>query len=195
MTITPIERTVTDDLLLSKLALGDQQAFGLLYDRYWDRLLQVALHKLHDLAEAENIVQDIFVSLWNRREVLPEVRDFCGYLHASVKYRIVKQLAKSRLRVSLDNRESKGGFQENYADSAVLNEVEFKEFCELFEQAIGKLPEKAQLIYRLKVHEGKSYREIGEQLGLSEKAVDAHIFRSKKRIIASLQDYMGMFFL
>ena len=84
----------TDSELLSLLRQGVESGFTEIYNRYWKNLLVVAVNKTGDLDEAEEIVQDIFVSLWNRRETLEITSSLNNYLAVSVKYRVIKALAK-----------------------------------------------------------------------------------------------------
>lgn len=101
--------SLTDDELVLLLKESNHTAFEELYNRYWKKTLSLAVHKSGDLNEAENIVQDIFVSLWNRREVLVINTSFNNYLFVSVKYRVIKFLDKLRsIRI----------YQENMAVSA-----------------------------------------------------------------------------
>ena len=64
------DKHLSDRELLYLMSKGKEQAFNELFNRYWDKLLQTAIHKVDDVMEAENIVQDVFVSLWKRRKDL-----------------------------------------------------------------------------------------------------------------------------
>ena len=86
--------TLTDTELLSLLRDGDSTAFTEIYNRYWKKLFAVAGNKVKHLDEAEEIVQDIFVALWNRRERLQITGTLGAYLAVSVKYKIIKALDK-----------------------------------------------------------------------------------------------------
>lgn len=82
--------TYTDEELVQLLKKSDHEAFAELYERYWDKLLFLAGKKLNDLYEAEHIVQDLFLDLWQRRADLDIQRSIGGYLVIAVKYRIIK---------------------------------------------------------------------------------------------------------
>ena len=79
---------VTDAVLLERLGTGDQNAFQEIYQRYWYKLFQVARRKVIFEEDAEEIVQDIFVDLWERRERLL-INDLSKFLFKAVKYQIL----------------------------------------------------------------------------------------------------------
>src|SRR5690606_12705285 len=128
----------TDTKLLALLGQGDERAFSMLYQRYWKKLFVIASNRLDHPEDAEEIVQDIFASLWRRRAVLKHDLDFPTYLTVSVKYRVIKTLGKHHL-------------QKQYVDSLVTRDwiddstQEWLAFDELQEQLaiyVAQLPEK-----------------------------------------------------
>lgn len=84
--------TYTDEQLLDFVAKGDHIAFNEIYERYWDRLLSVAVNRLDNEEDAEECVQDVFLSLWNRRETTKLKYKLSTYLWAAVKYQIINRL-------------------------------------------------------------------------------------------------------
>jgi len=179
-----------DDLkLLSLLQDGNASAFDVLYNRYWDRVLSLAYRKTGDLMEAENIVQDVFVSLWKRRESLKINGDFANYLFISIKYRVLKVLAKRASSRSVDLELVSGLLGDSPQEY-----LEFEEIRERLEMLVSKLPEKSRLVYQLK-NEDKSYKEIAAELNLSEKAVDAHLLRARRKLRIELGSFLGGFLL
>ena len=80
-----------DKELIVLLQKNDRNAFTEIYNRYWKKLFSVAANKIKDLPEAEEIVQDIFVSIWNRRDNLTVIDTLSSYLAVSVKYRVIKR--------------------------------------------------------------------------------------------------------
>ena len=92
----PFSSAYTDEELVLRLRLDDEQAFRLLYDRYWDKLLAHALWKLGAETEAEEVVQDAFIGLWRRRASLELKHSFFTYISAAVKYETLRRLASRR---------------------------------------------------------------------------------------------------
>jgi RNA polymerase sigma-70 factor (family 1) len=182
--------TFPDSELLSLLSEGKVAAFDTLYNRYWKKALSLAHHKTGDLMEAENVVQDVFVSLWKRRNSLQLNGPFENYLVVSVKYRVLKVLAK-RAAQRTESLDIAG----DLIDDATQEYLAFDELRTRLEKLIGTLPEKSQLVYRLSKEDGKSYKEIAAELDISEKAVDAHLVRAKRTLRAGLGSFLGNFLL
>src|SRR6201999_88772 len=93
-------------------------------NRYWDKLFAIAANKLKDLDEAEEIVQDIFVSLWKRRQKLDSIETLSPYLAVSVKYRVIKYLGKR------NNQQKYSDYSQqvtSIADDSTEQWIEFEE--------------------------------------------------------------------
>lgn len=183
-------KQLSDNDLLYLMSKDREQAFNELFNRYWDKLLQKAIQKIDDVMEAENIVQDVFVSLWRRRKELKITNSFSHYLLVSVKYRIIKVLNRQRVRRVYFEE---GCSSIDLLDDSTRQYLDFVELQERLEQLVGNLPEKARLIYRMNKEEGMSYREIASELDITEKAVDAHLGRVKKALRSGLQRFLSVY--
>jgi RNA polymerase sigma-70 factor (family 1) len=181
-----------DSELAGLLKSGDHAAFTVIYRRYWKKLLHYALQKTGDAMEAENIVQDVFVSLWNRRAKLQFSGELSPYLTVSVKYRVIKLLSKqnARRKYASDTLHTL-----DLPDDSTRSWLEFTELQERLEQLLNVLPEKAQLIYRLHNDEGRSHREIADELGMNEKAVNTQLVRTRKSLRLGLNSFLNSFLL
>jgi len=129
--------------------------------------------------EAENIVQDIFVSLWNRRETLPVHENVGAYLTVSVKYRVIKLFHQTQKRILFGDEALATA---DLLDDSTREQLELAQMQEMLEHLINQLPEKAQLIYRLHQAGEMSHREIGEAVGMNEKAVNTQLVRARKKL-------------
>lgn len=182
----------TDVELLKLLAQDSEPAFSELYNRYWKKVMTVALHKTSDVAEAESIIQDIFYALWQRRKDLQINTSFNNYLMASVKYRVIKLLNRQRQqRLYTESLEP----EFDILDDSTQQFLDFEELRQRLQTLVGELPETCQLVYRLNKEEGKSYKEISEAMGISEKAVDGHLSRAKKSLRTGLGSHLNSFLL
>lgn len=180
----------TDQELLAQVALGDAIAFRALYDRYWQRLLYFAYQKIRgDVAEAENIVQDVFVSLWDRRERLMIRGTLEAYLVVSVKYGVIKWLNRQYTQ-SLYNQE---GVAIDILDDSTQEYLAFDELQQRLAQVIGTLPEKARLIYRMNKEDGMSHKQIAEELDMTETAVNVTLVRTRKTLRSALGSFLSTF--
>lgn len=178
-------RNHTDIELLQLLQEGNERAMTEIFNRYWDRLLAVAMNRLNQqLEEAEECVQDVFVKLWRLREK-PDLRySLYTYLSAAIRYRAYdmldqqyrKQLPQAGLAEGLDIAS-----HEYAADAALLQ----KELLDKYEACIDQLPAKCRIVYRMSRQEGLSNTEIAGQLNIAEKTVEAHLSKANKDIEAN----------
>ena len=167
-----------DKELLAAIQKGNEEAFSTLYLRYWDKLFYLAGKKLSDLFEAENIVQDVFLDIWNRRGKLDICDSIDGYLVVAVKYRIINAQAK-RHRQEAANKQI--GRQITEADHSTEHQLAYEELRDLLHQKISHLPEKCRLAFSLR-EEGLSQKEIALKMDISEKTVEMHVSRALKTL-------------
>lgn len=182
----------SDQELTSFLKEGNQRAFKTLYDRYWEKLIHYATQKTGDLMEAENAVQEVFVSLWSRREQLDISTDLARYLTVSVKYRVIKCLDKQRTQ-RLHEQNSLASYE--LLDDSTQQYLDLEELRSWLEENICRLPEQSAMIFRMSKEQGMSHKEISQATGLSEKAVNSHLVRSKKTLLTNLRSFLNAYLL
>lgn len=168
-----------DEELVELLRTHDKKAFTELYERYWERLFHTAAHALENKQEAEECVQDIFFSLWSRRETIVLKYAIHTYLSVAVKYSII-DIMKKRKKDRQYTKE-RLPFIDIVAPSAESSLLE-KELWERLERTIELLPEKCKIIYKMSREEGKTHDQIAKELNISKKTVNNHLVRSLKDI-------------
>ncbi len=176
----------TDNELLALLAIGDESSFEALYRRYWRKMFVIASNRLDYPEDAEEIVQDIFASLWHRRATLKQDLNLPVYLAVSVKYRIIKTLGKQRLQ----QRYVDSLLADNRTDDSTQEWLAFEELQEQLSIYVAQLPEKCRLVFRLSREEGLSQKQIAEKLGISEKTVESHLGKAFKSLRTKLASFM-----
>lgn len=149
----------------------DEEAFEAIYREYWLRLYDFALAKVHDPDVAEEIVQDLFVNLWEKRKGLI-VSNLSGYLFVAVRNRVMDYY-KERLFSDLEAVDHVTA--PDYP--LFLDELENE-----LEQAMGKLPGKTREIFMLSRLEGKSAGEISRKLNLPKRTVEYHITQALRQM-------------
>lgn len=178
----------TDQELIAFLKQGDHAAFAEIYKRYWKRLFIVVANKIDDFSEAEDIVQQLFVTIWERRGELEIAASLSSYLGVAVKYRIFKSLAKaSRTAHYASDQAAEEALE--VADDSTQQWLEFQEVRDRLSQLVATLPEKCRLVYQLSREQGYSQKQVAEELNISEKTVQAHMNRAYKTLKTGLKGF------
>jgi RNA polymerase sigma-70 factor (ECF subfamily) len=167
-----------DQTLLDAMRLGDERALGKLYERYWMRLLSIAMNRLDIEAEAEECVQDVFIAIWRRRESLAITHNLGAYLSAAIKKQVLNRLAQRYTKKYNPEVRPQEDLAYETADSRLLA----KDLSDLIENAISQLPEKCKMVYRLSRMDGKSNKIIASELNISQKTVEGHITKAIQAI-------------
>lgn len=163
--------------LVSQFKAGSDAAFKELFDRFNKRLLYVAQGIVSEYGLAEDIVQDIFWKLWDRREYFSDVQSIKAFLYLSVKnacrnhYKHAKVVEKYLTR------------QENPVENdAILSKIIEAEVMESLYHAIEKLPTGCREVVNLRYFEGMSIQEVAEQLNISVNTVKTQKMRALKSL-------------
>lgn len=164
----------------------DQAAYEKIFLHYNDGLYRFAFSFVKDRQVAEEVISDVFISLWGNRLKLPEIENLKVYLYISVKNRCIKYLSrnKSRLYFSIDDL-----FLQHVAGTARSPEemMVSQEILRSIEAAIDALPPKCKVIFRMVREDGLKYKDIAQILNISVKTIDAQMAIATKRIVESLR--------
>lgn len=180
----PKEQTYDERELFALISRNNEQAFTEIYLRFADKLYLHVTKLLKEDSWAEEIVQEVFVKLWQVRDTLGEVENPSAYLY---------RIAANRTLDFLKHRavEVKAQYQISFlAASSARNDtqeqLDFRISEHLFKQAVKDLTPQKQLIFKLKHEDGKSYEEIARQLQLSKNTVRNHLADALQTIRAFL---------
>ena len=155
----------TDQELLGQMAIGSELAFSSLYKRYWEKAYVTAARKLDDKELAKEIVHDIFLDLWKRRQELV-ITHFSAYLNKAVNYRIINALIQRKDNFFFDLLDNpQQSFYE--ADLAIRE----KELIDLVSSWIEVLPEKRREIFVKYYFQHLTTEEIASSMQISRKTV------------------------
>lgn len=181
----PSYSTLPDMDLVALLNEGDKSAFTEIYNRYWKKLFVVASYRLNCLEDAEEVVQHIFTSLWQRRETLALSSNLHNYLSISVKYRVIKMLNKY-----YHHQQYIRQLIPNELDDSTQQTIAFDELKEVLEQYISELPEKCRLVFQLSREQGYTQKQIAMELRISEKTVEGHLGKAYKSLRSKLAHFL-----
>jgi RNA polymerase sigma-70 factor (family 1) len=183
MPILTLAKRYTDQQLLDLIRTDDRGAFTELYNRYWDKTYAVALHRLDDEHEAEEVVQEVFLSIWQRRATLQLTHTVATYLAVAVKYKVINHLAKQHRR-QLQHDELT--ISSPIVADSTADWLHEKELRQLLEKTISQLPEKCRIVFLLSRNENKTYAEIAAELNISQKTVEAHMSKALRELRETL---------
>lgn len=173
----------SDKALLDMVRQSSEAAFTEIYDRYWARMYAVALYHFQSKETAEDVLHDIFFSLWKRRQSL-EIESLAGYLATAVKHRVFSEL----------RRLQKNGNPVAIVEMGEENLSEFRLLLQEAQREIDRLPEKTRIIFRSSRFAGRRNKEIAAAMGISEKAVEKHIHKALKTLRTQLRSFLFYFF-
>lgn len=164
-------------VLLVKLKSGDDQAFEELYNSYREPAIRFCNSILKDIEESENIIQEVFIKIWNRRSTINPELNFTSYLFTIIKNRVFDHLKEMKKNEFLREK-----FWDKVLKYKVIDiEVEEERFAKV-KRAVENLSEKRKEIIKLNYEEGKSYDEIANQLNISKNTVKNQLVKAKQVI-------------
>ena len=183
---------VTEQELVIRLQQGDIKAFEEIYERYWWTMYVIAHRKTKSKEVSEEMVQDLFASIWKKREQFEIHLSLAGYLKSSIHYIIINYFHALLVR----NKHSHYLRQTSVNESSVTEEtINLWELRHEMEKGIALLPDKSRQIFELSRLENQSNHDIARQLNLSEKAVEYHISKALKLLRLYLKDFLLIGFL
>ncbi|WP_163411341.1 RNA polymerase sigma factor [Flavobacterium ajazii] len=178
-----------DKVLIDRLRNGEESALTELYNRFWQCLFMSAYNILKDKEMCEDIIQDIFMNIWNNREKLEIHISLKGYMYACARYQVFSHFKKNKDKIhvelfdDLDKR-----FQYATPETLLMHE----ELVEQINAIVESLPQKCQQVYKLSREEQLSHKEIAAQLDISTKTVENHITKALQTIRLSMGSSTSM---
>lgn len=164
----PTFSTYSDSDLVPLIKSGNGTAFKEIYDRYWTVLYLHGSRVLKDEEEAKDIVQELFVQIWNKGSELDFGNSLSGYLFRATKNRVLNHIAHKKVKSDYENS------LKNFVQEGELiteEHLRAKELAIIIEKEITQLPTKMREVFELSRKEHLSYKEIGASLGISENTV------------------------
>lgn len=156
--------------LFALLRQGDESAFAEIYNRYWPELYNSAYKRLPEKEKCQDIIQNVFTDLWNRKGELDLVNP-AAYLHTAVRFQVLKQISRAPKNAAFTAKFEDELISPLAADSSLL-EREAKNLIELY---IAALPAKRKNIFIMHFYEGLSTANIAFKLNVSRKTVQNQI--------------------
>nr|WP_294941087.1 sigma-70 family RNA polymerase sigma factor [uncultured Mucilaginibacter sp.] len=170
-----------DAFLLRQVGCSCERSFNALFSKYWEKAYSDAFKRLKDADLAKDVVQEVFMHIWEKRET-SHILNLPAYLNVAVRNKVFKQVEKQTLHnpffEELENIPSK----HSNADENLL----WKEFFDSYEVLVKSLPASRQTIFRLHYQEDLSTKAIAAELGISRKTVQNQLGKVMKKLKVSL---------
>ena len=177
-----------DNELPQSIKLDDKRSLEKIYRQYWSKLYIYAFNVLREKEICEDIVQEIFVDLWTKRDEV-QISDLNSYLYQAVKYQIFNYFRKSKYKKQLLMK-----FDQINELYKIDELYEKKELRFHIKDTISRLPKRRRIIFQMSRQEGLSNKEISKTLNISVQTVKNQISESLKFIRKSLKNIYLLFF-
>lgn len=164
--------------LVSLVAGGDVNAFNELFRLYWDTIYSIAFSITKSKVVAEEIVQDVFLKIWLRREQLADVKNFDNYLFIIARNHIYNQLRVKAVQFTEENTE---------VWETPEKQLYLKETVQIVTEAVQRLPKQQRTIFELSRNEGLDHAAIANRLKLSRLTVKTHM----NKALHSIRGYLS----
>lgn len=180
---------LSDKKLLVLMADSNELAFSSLFERHWEKLLDTAFKVTGDKEASQDIVQDVFAEVWNKREDLA-IDNVEAYLHQSTRYAVFRHIRRARLIVT-DLSSVEAPLHINTTEE----QVSFDEISNRLEQSIEQLPEQRQRVFKLSRYEHLTNKEIASRLDISVRTVENHISKALETLRYQYTDVLWVLFI
>ena len=193
----PAKVIENDDLLLKMLEVSDRQAINILYQKHHTFLFNIIQGIVEDPETAKDILQDLFIVLWEHRYSLNITKPVKAYLVKAAIHRSLNFLRDSKKNKIIHFQDQKS-FDRLKRDHNTGNPMEVDELKNLIKSYISSLPPKSKIVFILSRNDRMTYQESASYLGISKKAVEKRISKALKHLRSKLRPYLKsllLFFL
>ncbi|RPI76231.1 MAG: RNA polymerase sigma-70 factor [Ignavibacteriales bacterium] len=176
---------VNDDVLVTRIRQNDKDAFKLLYNRYSKKIYYFSLKYLGNKIEVEELVQSVFINVWENRKSLDPTYSVKSYIYKAAVNYIYNYLKKKSIHARFVESQINN-------DEIHLNlkyeQVFFNDLEKSINSIVGTLPPQQQKIFRLNRDEGLTYMEIASKLDISVRTVENQMYRALKTLRTILKE-------
>ena len=176
------------DIIAARIKNGDEQAFELLFRRYYSKLRGFVNKFLHNHEEAEEIVEEIFIKIWENRKSINPNDSLVSYM-----FKMAQNMSLNTLRKKKTESKTIEVLKAEYIDSVYLYGYEDYRFRELENNivcAIEQISPRSKEVFLLSRMRGLKYNQIADKLNISVKTVETHISKALKILRLQLRDFL-----
>jgi len=165
-------------------------AFEQIYQCHWSELYNYSYNILRDKAVCEEIVQEIFFSLWNKRQDLKITHSIKAYLFTAIRFQSINYIRSEKVKRNYAANYS--AFHKISFDNSNEEHIHLSDLAGIIEKEVAKLPEKCQQIFRLSRNEHQSIKNIAEHLNISHKTVENQLTKALRHLRSSLGQFFSL---
>lgn len=166
------DNTVNSDKeLVKKLNKSDIEAFNQVFYAYSSKLYRFAFGYLKSKEEAEELVQEVFLKIWEKRAAIKQEYQFRAYLF-SIAFNYVKKYFRAK---ALLNKYLESKVSDTINDKQIKDDVNYSSLKTIVDNLVDSMPEKRRMVFIKSRYEGKSAREISEEMNLTQSTVENHL--------------------
>lgn len=181
---------LNDSELINCLKNDDEAALCAIYKKYWQPLYLSSYNIVKNKEVCEDIIQDLFIKLWNNRQVIEITVSLKAYLYASIRYEVYRQIRVGAVRDDIYD-----DLLERIHTPAVYGNIEYKELVAQISSVIDRMPEKCREVYKLSREENLTHKQIAAQLNISTKTVENHLTKALRQLRTSLSAEVALLLL
>lgn len=174
-----------DGKVIERFRMGDVQAFRMIYDAHNKPLYHFAYSYLKDSFEAEEIIQDVFLKVWEKRNEIDEEKSFTSYLYRITVNKVFNELKHRVVKKKYELYALKLDPESDYTPES---SIQYNELNTKIENLLSQLHEQQRRIFVMSRWKGLSNAEIAQDLSLSVRTVENQIYRASKFIKFHLKD-------
>jgi len=161
-----------EKIRIQKIIEGDASAFDELYKQYYNQVYSFSFRYLQNKQDAEGVVQEVFIKVWNNHDKLKEIKNLNAWLF-TITFNQIKKIFRN-LAIEQRNME-KIAISAVFEDNSVISEVEFHDLMAKAEDIIERLPSRQKTAFKLSFKEGLTSIEISKKLGINKRTVENHL--------------------
>ena len=180
---------LSDRALIQRLKDDDETTLRQLYEYYSDKMYSVAFQFTKNQYDSEDIVQDAFIKLWDKRHTLNDNSRVWSFLYVITKHSSFNKLRQLKYQDKTDGTELDLQSASNIATYAADSYTNSREIAELEDFVLTKLPKQQREVYMLSRQQGLTYQEIGQEMNISANTVKNHLVQCLKSFRTYFKKY------
>ncbi|HYX08326.1 MAG TPA: RNA polymerase sigma-70 factor [Bacteroidales bacterium] len=174
-----------DSHIWNQLKIGDKKAFEYIFKNYYLQLCLFSKQYTGNIDDSREVVQDLFIWLWEKRGNLDHLQSVKTYVHSSLRFNSIRKRSMDKFRFIDTTDISEEKFVSGFHD-----ELEYTELQSVVFKVINRLPDRCREIFELSRYEKHTYKEIAQKLGISVKTVEGQISKALRNIQSGIEKYL-----